>query len=325
MRQLLIRLILIGLLSLAAIVAAQEPEPEATPDVEEVWITTQDYVSLRLLPSVNAERLGIIPPETTLRAWGRSSRTDWIQVEYEGQYGWVAARYLVWSGRVIELPIDGIDPPEFIRRTTTYAETFRETPIYRDGIDPSTQIGTIPAGEQFEITGYVGTGELFWVQINYNGQLVWVGSWDVHLLDGRIDSTLNGAYRYVYGRANTQLERDVVNSGTSLVQIESVWRRLQNGESVFCSPIPPYAIRSTADRDIEREPIFRPVVIALDDANIDINAAISRFEDICTSDSVVVSLDDVAQALETLQRARRNLTLAQALLNELGNRDPLVN
>lgn len=320
MRYFIARFALILSFLLTGVVFAQD-----LPAGDDVYVTTQDYSSLRLLPSKSTERLTIIPPVTTLKAYGRSSRTDWIQVEYDGQMGWVAAWLLVWTGRVIELPIDGVNPPDFIRRTVVSGETFRETPIYRDGIDPSTQIGTIPAGEFFEVTGYVGVGERYWVQINHNGQLSWVGSWDVHVLDGTITNTLNGAYRYVYGRANINLKRDVNNSVTSLVAINLIWTRLQNGENVECSPIPPYAIRATIDGDIEREPIFTPVAIALDEAIVDINAMISKFEDICTSDSPVVTLSDVTSALDTIDRARRNMTLAQALLNELENRDPLIN
>ena len=317
----IIRQFLLILLMLSSIsVNAQE-----TITTEEVYVTTQDFSSFRVLPSVNTERLAVIPPSTTLKAFGRTSRTDWIQVEYEGQKGWVASILLVWSGPVLDLPIDGVNPPDFIRRTVTFAETFRDTPIYIGGIDPSTQIGIIPAEEQFEVTGFVGTGELFWVQINYEGQLVWVGSWDVHVLDGRVRNTLNGGYRYVYGRANTLLSLDVSNSVSSLAAIERIWTRIGNGDSVECSPIPIYAIRATVDRDIEREPIFAPVVIALDDAIADINAIISQFEDLCTSNSPFVTIDDVNIALETLGNARRNLTLAQALINELSNRDPLVN
>lgn len=318
MQRIFARLSLLFVLGLACTVGAQ-----TSP---EVYITTQDFVSLRALPSSQAERLAVIPPSVTLRAYGRTASTDWIQVEYEGELGWVASWLLVWSGVLIELPIDGIstDTQPFIRRAVAFGETFRDTPIYREGIDPSTRIGIIPPGEQFEVTGFVGTGELYWVQANYRGQLVWLGSWDVRLLDGSIDNTLNGAYRYVYGRANEQLRQDISNSTTSLVAIETIWGRLARGQQVFCSPLPPFAIRATADRDIEREPIFRPVSIALDDAIANINTAISRFEDICTT-TPIATIDDVNQALEQLQVARRNIILAQALINELSNRDPLIN
>lgn len=313
-------LILILIMSLTSMAVAQDEVAK-----NEVYVTTQDFSSFRLLPSLNAERLAIIPPALTLKAYGRTSRTDWIQVEYEGQYGWVSSLLLVWSGRVIELPIDGVNPPDFIRRTVVFGETFRETPIYSEGIDPSTRLGTIPAAEQFEITGYIGSGQRYWIQINYKNQLVWVGSWDVHILEGRIGATLNGAYRYVYGRANILLGRDASNSVSSLVAIESIWKRIGNGENVACSPIPPYAIRGTVDRDLEREPIFAPVAVVIDDAIVDINASVSRFEDICTSDMPQVTLDTVNQSLDAIDRARRNITLAQAMLNELRNRDPLVN
>jgi len=322
MQTLIARCLLLCSLLLVGVVTAQETAVESE---YEVYVTTQDLSSFRVLPSTNAERLAVIPPATTLRAYGRTARTDWIQVEYNGEFGWVASWLLVWSGRVIELPIDGVNPPDFVRRTVVFGETFRDTPIYVEGLDPSTRVGTLPPEVQFEVTGYVGSGELYWMQINYEGNLYWVGSWDVHIIDGQINRTLNGGYLYVYGRANTTLQRDVDNVGSSLVGIEDVWLSLRNGRDVSCSPLPRYAVRGTADRDLEREPIFTPVAIALDDAIVDINATISRFEDICTSDAPFVTIEEVNTLLNDLNRARRNVTLAQALLNELSDRDPLVN
>jgi len=315
-------LVCLLLLLMTMIVDAQDA-PADTDYI--VYVTTQDLSSFRVLPSTNSERLAIIPPATTLRAYGRTSRTDWIQVEYNGELGWIASWLLVWSGRVIELPIDGVQQPNFIRRTVVFGETFRDTPIYVEGLDPSTRVGTLPPGEQFEITGFLGSGDLFWLQINHEGNLYWVGSWDVNIIEGRIDRTLNGGYIYVYGRANTLLQQDVDNISSSLVGIENIWLNLRNGVNVPCSPLPRYAVRTTADRDIEREPIFTPVVIALDDAIADINATISRFEDICISDSPFVTIEEVNALLNDLAVARRNITLAQALLNELSDRDPLVN
>lgn len=317
-------LLILTMFALSVVVNAQDSNAIEFDD-RIVHVTTQDFVSLRALPSTSAERLDVIPPETTLLAYGRTSRTDWVQVEYNGQMGWLSALYLIWTGQIIELTIDGMNPPDFIRRTVVLGQTFRETPIYREGIDSSTRLGTIPAEEEFEVTGHVGSGDRFWLQINYQGQLVWVGSWDVIIIDGQIDDTLNGAYRYVYGRANIQLQADVDNIGLSLVRIETIWTQLRNGQEVSCEPVPPYATRSTANRDIRREPIFNPVVIALDDSIIDINATVSRFEDLCQSDAPFVTIEEVNQQLNDLSRARRNVTLAQALLNELSDRDPLVN
>lgn len=298
---------------------------ETTESGYVVYVTTQDFTSFRVLPSENAERTAVIPPATTLRAYGRAPLNDWVQIEYEGELGWVASWLLVWSGRLIELPVDGIGRPDFIRRTVVYGVTFRDTPIYVEGLDPSTRVGTIPAEVDVEVTGFIGTGDLHWLQISYEGNLYWVGSWDIHVLDGQVNRTLNGSYLYVYGRANTTLQRDVDNVGSSLVGIEQVWLNLRNGVEVSCSPLPRYAVRGTPDRDITREPIFRPVVIALDDAIEDINATLSRFEDICISDAPFVTIEEVNTLLDNLNRARRNVTLAQALLNELSDRDPLVN
>src|SRR5258705_13401010 len=60
-----------------------------------VWVTTQDYSSLRVGPGKNFARIAVIDPAVTLPAIGRSPRTNWVQVEYNGQRGWFAAKLLV--------------------------------------------------------------------------------------------------------------------------------------------------------------------------------------------------------------------------------------
>ena len=96
-----------------------------------VYVTTQDYSSLRLGPGLNFERITVLDPAVTLMAVGRSSNAGWVQVEYEGQYGWVISWLLVWSGDLVQLPVDGVDPAPFVRRTGVAGVTTRETPIYR--------------------------------------------------------------------------------------------------------------------------------------------------------------------------------------------------
>src|SRR5688572_21567237 len=61
-----------------------------------VWVTTQDYSSLRVGPGVHFERIAIIDPAVTMPAIGRSPRTNWVQVDFNGQRGWIAAKLLVW-------------------------------------------------------------------------------------------------------------------------------------------------------------------------------------------------------------------------------------
>src|SRR5687768_376258 len=101
----------------------------------DVYVTTQDFVSLRAGPAERFERYDVIAPATTLPAIGRSANMQWVQVDYNGVAGWISALYLVWSGNIVQLPVDGINREPFVRRAIAWGITFRDTPLYRYGVD----------------------------------------------------------------------------------------------------------------------------------------------------------------------------------------------
>lgn len=299
---------------------ADNPEPAIVTDV---YVTTQDFSSLRAGPGTAFPRLSVVPPVTTLPAVGRTSDTRWIQVYHEGQYGWIAAILLVWSGDVITLPVDGINPTAFIRRAGALGRTTRETPIYRTQVTPEDQVGTLPAGTEVELTGRLGGSGFFDFQIVYQGQLYWVGSWNIRVIDGSYRRLLDIAYLYPYGRLVSQLERNLAQSVGSYAQIASVWQRLSRGDRVSCTPIPLFVQRIITDTDAQKERNFVPAVLALDNAITSINTAISAFEDACGSDAVLAK-GTIDAALLEIDNAERNLILAGSLLEPLRRRNPLL-
>lgn len=316
--------VLAMLLSLSTVAAQeseiQDPEPAIVTDV---YVTTQDFSSLRAGPGTGFPRLAIIDPVVTLPAVGRTSDTRWIQVYHEGQYGWIAAILLVWSGDVITLPVDGVNPVPFIRRAGALGRTTRETPIYRDSVTPENQVGTLPAGTEIELTGRLGGSGHFDFQIVYQGQLYWVGSWNIRVIDGTYRRLLDIAYLYPYGRLVSLLERNIAQSIGSYTQIASVWQRLSQGDRVSCTPIPLFVKHIITDSDAQKEPNFVPAVLALDNAITSINTAISSFEDACGSDDTLTK-EVIDAALAEVDNAERNLILAGSLLEPLRRRNPLL-
>lgn len=322
MRKLFLLLMVVGLLA-GAPLAAQNVRSD------EVWVTTQDFSSLRLGPGRNFERIAVIEPGTTLRAIGRSADMNWVQVDANGQPGWVASWLLVWSGDIVQLPVDGaVEQSPFIRRMVVAGITTRDAPIYRRELVGSDQVGVIPADTEVEITGRLGVDGFFWLQIYWQDELFWIGSWDVDITDGDIREVLDTAYLFPYGRLVNRLEIDAGRGLSSLLEIESIWVDLGEADSVSCEDIPDRTTRSAVDNDIEREPIFDPVADALDTAIIEINTAISQFEDACArpdDPDAQLTQQDVNTALDDLEAARRNLALATAILNALRARNPLLN
>jgi uncharacterized protein YraI len=78
---------------------------EAAPPVESLEFTANYALRLRAAPTSESAELARIPYTTLLKAVGRSADNVWVQVVYEGQTGWVAARYGRLSGNINSLPL----------------------------------------------------------------------------------------------------------------------------------------------------------------------------------------------------------------------------
>lgn len=317
------------LLIVAGSAAAQDVTPEPTPDgpifgPTPVYVTTQDFSSLRTGPGRAFTRLAVVPPVITLPAYGRTSDTQWIQVEYQGQLGWIASVLLVWSGNVIELPVDGINPQPFIRRAAALATTIRETPYYANftTMVGGMEQGTIPAETVVELTGRVGERGFLRVQARYQGQLVWIGTQNLRITEGSVFRLLDLSYLFPYGRLFLELQGNYALSLTSFSQIRNVWQQIVVGNQVACSPTPLHVKRELVETDVRREPLFGGAVIALNEAIDNINAAISAFEDACAP-GFVLTPDYVDHQLTILRDAERSLIFAGSLIEPLRIRNPV--
>jgi hypothetical protein len=299
-------------------------QDEAPPDTG-VWVTTQDFSSLRAGPSTAFERLAVVDPEVTLPAIGRTSNVQWVQVVYDDEPGWIFAPLLVWSGDIITLPVDGVATTPFIRRATATGFTTRETPIYPDGVQPGTEALVLPAGTGVELTGRLGGDTRFFqFQILYEGRLYWVGSWNIRVVEGNYTRLLDVTYAYPYGRLVATLEANIADVLGKYQQINRVWLDLTRGESVSCGLDFTLAARDLPEAEVARDALFQPPVRALDNAIASTNRAISIFEDVCGRESRFVERAEVDEALTLLRDAERNLLLAGSLLEPLRDRNPLL-
>jgi hypothetical protein len=290
----------------------------------DVWVTTQDFSSLRLGPGRAFDRITVVPPTTTLPAVGRTADTQWIQVEYEGRTGWIASLLLVWTGDVINLPVDGVNPEPFIRRAAALAVTIRETPYYESFTTmlPGYELGMIPEDTTLELTGRVGERGYLRVQARYGDALVWMGTQNLRVVDGNLFRLLDLSYLFTYGRLFQTLQSSLATALTSYRQISDVWQRISRGDQVACAPVPPRVSRRLVDTDVSREPTFEAAVLALDSAIEAINSAISAFEDACAP-GFVLTRAYVDVQLATLAEAERFLIFAGSLIEPLRSRNPL--
>ncbi len=319
----------LGLISFAW-ASAQEDDSDAVDPASietDVYVTTQFNVNLREGPGTSWPVMETLPPGLTLPVIGRTSDTDWAQVVRDDEMGWLSTRYVVWSGNIITLPVDGIDPRPYVRRVGVGAFTVRETPYYEGQVTPAHEVGVLPQDTEVEIVGRLGYSHdgLFNVQIRYNGHLYWVGAWNLRLTDGRYRSLLDNAYRAAYTRLARQFDDDISDGLRRLSSIENIWRALQRGEEVRCDrELALLPERRVSDSDLNARPQFQPVATTLDTAIGHTNTALAMFHDACNREGPYITQQEVRVALEEVDGARQNFNLARSLLVSLQRRDPLL-
>lgn len=74
---------------------------------QDVTVTTLYSVRLREGPGTDFAVVTTIPFNVSVSAVGRNADSSWIQVNYEGQVGWVAARFVRVRGALDSLPVGG--------------------------------------------------------------------------------------------------------------------------------------------------------------------------------------------------------------------------
>lgn len=310
-------LMLVGVMIAAAPVAAQEVSAEE-PFAITVDAFTQAPSSLRLGPGTTFERVDVVPASTTLTAIGRTVGSDWIQVIYNDQLGWIAARLLTWRGDWLSLPADGIDPVPFARRTGALATTNRGTFYYTTfSPEPGTYLGTLPPGTQVELTGRYGSGQLIWLQFHMDEAYYWAGAWNFNI-EGIILDLPDGASISPVGRVLAGIRRNILRTQDSYVEIRSIWRRLDAGDGVSCNDIPrQVSVVDFLDSDLASQPVLTPAARAIEEGVVNINNAIDLFEQACASPDRVITRDLVDAALAEIDSADRNFTIAETLFEPL--------
>lgn len=327
--------------------AAAQPPPE----LAEVWVTVQDYAVLRSGPGTLWERLTVLEPGKTLRATGRTFDGDWIQVAYTDgvfedgldqavidgathdgvTYGWIAYWLLVWSGDILELPIDGVATLPFAREQGPVITIQPDMYYYNYVIDPSTRVeGVITEPATVEVIGRLGTRDsgYFWLQFQYNGQYFWTSNWEVGYPGGYFQVP-DRSYLYAYGRLLNQLTLEINRNSSILGTVARRWRDLDSGYQVTCNAIPAdAALRDESFRpaDIENYPVYQSTVNAVNDAIAQTNLALEAFRTVCNRSEAqrYVTPEEVQQALIYVDQAGRNFSIARTILNPLQAENPLL-
>jgi len=318
-------------------------QAQGRTDLSEVYVTTQDYANLRLGPGKNWDVIAKLDYGVTLKATGRSVDSRWIQVIYEGEvdndsatingvtYGWIAYWVLVWTGDILELPIDGVETIRSARQSGPLITIGPETRYYVDGIHPSTRVlDTVDSEQTVEVTGRIGstTAGYFWLQFEHNDEFYWTATWETGVPKG-YRSVADGSAVFPYGRLLTQLQQTVNANSYNWDRVSSRWRDLDAGYQTTCNNIPPLTVvRSDffkpADLALESE--FTSAVVALDSLIENMNAATTLLQDVCNRarEERYATAEDVATAIGYIEEADRQYNIIRLFLTPLERHNPLL-
>ncbi len=76
----------------------------------DVVVITRFNTNLRAAPTINSDRLAVIPFNVELPLTGRNAGNNWVQVDYNGTIGWVSSGLLEFrQGNIASLPVIGDD------------------------------------------------------------------------------------------------------------------------------------------------------------------------------------------------------------------------
>jgi uncharacterized protein YraI len=160
-----------------------------------ITVLAQDAVSAQAYRTVNVRSgpgtlypvIGQLVADTTAEVTGRSdAENNWLQIEFDGQTGWVAYFTVVVSGDLETLPLVGAEPPAAVTTINTlplievaedapegaFVTSFRRVNM-RSG--PGTEferLDMLDPGETAPIIGRTEDNE--WLQIEFDGQTGWV-------------------------------------------------------------------------------------------------------------------------------------------------------
>jgi N-acetylmuramoyl-L-alanine amidase len=159
------------------------------PASGDLYVTAFRRVNVRSGPGLAREQIGTLEPGDTADITGRTTDNQWLQINFNGQSGWVAYFVVTVTGSlnaaaVIDLPIENQVTPEPTappQITARYNINLRAEPML-----DSSLITVIPFGTSLTPETRLDNGDL-WLQVTYEGQTGWLLTALVNV-NGNLDS-----------------------------------------------------------------------------------------------------------------------------------------
>lgn len=152
---------------------------------EGAFVTSFRRVNVRSGPGTEYERLDTLGPGETAPIIGRTEDNEWLQIDFEGQNGWVAYFVVSVTGSLEEIPtvselnveLDSVEALEEVQAaaltvnaatlTTRFNTNLRAEPSFRAEV-----LVVIPFDTALEIEAR--TAENNWLRVTYEGNTGWL-------------------------------------------------------------------------------------------------------------------------------------------------------
>lgn len=161
---------------------APQPTPATVPTGDGLPMTATTTVRVRSGPSTDYSQIAQLRAGDLTLAKARNAAGDWLQIEIDGQQGWVAAWLMTIQGDISALPLaEGAAGPVNPRGPQpdpggAATATLRTSLRMRSG--PGTDydsLGLVPQGTTLAVLGRDAASN--WLLVEHEGQRGWIAAW----------------------------------------------------------------------------------------------------------------------------------------------------
>ena len=145
------------------------PTPTVAHRSGDVYMSTFRRVNVRSGPGMEYQRIGALDPGNSADITGRTNDNEWLQIDFDGQQGWIAYFVVTVTGSLGDVAVAGIPvtamtrvPPK-VQVVTRYNVNLRAEPVIGSPI-----IDVIPFDTTLT-TDARANNDGTWLRVSYNG------------------------------------------------------------------------------------------------------------------------------------------------------------
>jgi len=149
--------------------------PSATPDEDDILISSPLSTNIRSTPDPEGAVLTTMPSGDEAIGIGRTEINNWIEVDYNGTEGWVAAWVVTASQNTVLLPVTSpVDDP-VVHQGAITATTRFDTSVRFGPSAGFAQVASLAPSEEVVLSARTADND--WFLIEFGGTSGWIAAW----------------------------------------------------------------------------------------------------------------------------------------------------